>query len=96
LRLSAVIGIIDVIRRQEILGRVMSNGVNRNEREMWKRIDSAPMDRAILVYALGCHIAHFNTQAGRWIGYGRRSADTLILNSTVPPTHWMPLPDAPA
>jgi hypothetical protein len=61
----------------------------------WKPIETAPKDTAVLIYRNGYNIAHFNTQAGKWIGYAWDSADTRIMRLS-PPTHWMPLPEPPA
>lgn len=63
--------------------------------ERWQPIETAPADTAILIYAQGYRVAHFNSMAKRWIGYGA-NAETHILNTWAKPTHWMPLPAAPA
>ena len=60
----------------------------------WQPIETAPKDRAILVYHFGYTIAHFNTAYGHWIGQGECTPDTLSLKQ-FPPTDWMPLPDPP-
>lgn len=60
----------------------------------WQPIETAPKDEAVLVYRNCFIIAHFNSVAGRWIGYGWDSADTLNMLTT-PPTHWRPLPSPP-
>ena len=61
----------------------------------WQLIETAPKDTAILVYAAGCKVAHFNTARDEWIGYGT-APETHILNTYGRPTHWMPLPGAPS
>lgn len=58
-------------------------------------IETAPKDEAILVYASGWTVAHFNTFYGKWIGYGEDTADTHNMNGFNKPTHWLPLPPAP-
>lgn len=57
-------------------------------------INSAPKDKAILVYSFGWEKAHYNTAYEKWIGHGYDTSDTNLLNLH-PPTHWRPLPPDP-
>jgi len=56
----------------------------------WQPIESAPKDTALLLYCGSFYeIGHFNTAIGEWVcGWDHRKLK--------PPTHWMPLPAAPA
>ena len=56
----------------------------------WQPIETAPRDRAVLVYSLGYHVAHWNTLVERWIGYGWSTPDTKLF-AIAPPTHWCEL-----
>lgn len=60
----------------------------------WLPIVDAPVDRAILVWASGYKIVHWNTAQKGWVGYGG-DAETHQLNTWNKPMYWMPLPPAP-
>lgn len=64
----------------------------------WQPIETAPKMTAILLYASGYQIGHFNETNGKWWTQtdGTKTAGERNLNSWNPPTHWMPLPPAPS
>ena len=63
----------------------------------WQPIETAPKMTAIMLYAAGYYIGHFNTTNNRWWlqDDGTVTATERLLNSWSPPTHWMPLPEPP-
>lgn len=64
---------------------------------MWQPIKTAPKMTAIILYAAGYYIGHFNTTNNKWwsSGHGTDTATDRHLNSPGNLTHWMPLPEAP-
>jgi hypothetical protein len=64
----------------------------------WQPIETAPKMTAVLLYAAGYHIGHFNETNGKWWTQtdGTGTSGELILNSWGKPTHWMPLPAPPS
>ena len=62
---------------------------------MWQPIETAPTDKAVLVYCHGFSVAHWNTAYKKWIVYGAETECTRMMNTRYRPTHWMPLPDPP-
>jgi hypothetical protein len=63
----------------------------------WQPIETAPKMRAILLYASGYVVGHFNTTNMKWWVEtdGTGTAGERNLNSFNGPTHWMPLPEPP-
>ncbi len=63
----------------------------------WHPIATCPPMTAVLLYAAGYHIGHFNETNNRWWTHtdGTGTAGELLLNSWSRPTHWMPLPPEP-
>lgn len=70
-----------------------------NAREVtgWQPIETAPKDRAILFYASGYYVGHFNTAYEKWCTCtdGTKTSGERLLNSWNSPTHWKPLDPAP-
>ena len=66
-------------------------------RNQWQPIETVPKDKAVLIYAAGYYVAHFNTTNNRWWTQtdGTGTSGERILNSWGAPTHWMPLPQPP-
>ena len=63
----------------------------------WQPIETAPKMTAILLWASGYYVGHFNETNGRWWTYtdGRGTTSEILLNSNNKPTRWMPLPEPP-
>lgn len=63
----------------------------------WQPIETAPPMTAVLLYACGPVIGHFNTTNDKWWTEtdGTKTTAERNLNSFNKPTHWMSLPDAP-
>lgn len=53
----------------------------------WQPIETAPVDTAVLTYAFGYDVAHYNTLLKAWV----RCSD----HTRVRAEFWMPLPPAP-
>ncbi len=63
----------------------------------WQPIDTCPKMTAVLLWASGYHVGHFNETNGKWWTYtdGRGTTSEVLLNANNKPTHWMPLPTPP-
>jgi hypothetical protein len=63
----------------------------------WQPIETCPKMTAVLLYATGYYIGHFNETNSRWWveSDGTQTAAEASLNGFNKPTHWMPLPAPP-
>lgn len=71
-----------------LINYLASSGRIRGE---WRPISEAPKDTAVLLYACGYSIGHFNSAHNEWWGYDGAKAYASFNQ----PTHFMPLPPAP-
>jgi hypothetical protein len=66
------------------------------ETSSWKPIETAPKDEEILIYTRhwGPIIALFSEEFGEWLS--RMQVPVAIKEEDEMPSHWQPLPPAPA
>lgn len=76
---------------EELLNIVNSKGACMSE---WQPINTAPIDKAILVWNGAFTIAHYNSAYNFWVGHGLGTEDTRSFDN-FPPTHWVSLPEPP-
>jgi hypothetical protein len=66
--------------------------------EGWQPIDTAPKDRAVLVFSpsLGCVLCNYSKRPSKTLGYESDWVSDCDGNRLArQPTHWMPLPAPP-